>query len=786
MTDFSSLLNPEQFAAATAPDGPLLILAAAGTGKTRTLVYRVAHLLDRGVRPWNILLLTFTNRAAREMLERAEQVVGPDAHEVWGGTFHSIANRILRRNARLLDYPQDFRILDGDEQKGLVGAAIKSLGFKAKDFVKKDVVMGLISGARNRKLDFAEYLEPRAKELDASLDDLLRVERLYTERKLALKAMDFDDLLVNVLRLFHEHPDVLADYQMRFHHVLVDEYQDTNILQSEFVELLAKGHDNLTVVGDDFQCIYTWRGADFRNIMDFTRRHPAARVIKLERNYRSYGGILDLANACILHNPEQYPKTLRPTRESPSGGYRPGLVEVYNDSEQTDAIVQRVQAAHRGGRRWSDIAVLYRSHFQSIQIQIALARMGVPHYTTSGTGVFELAHSKDLLAFFRLAEGQADPLSFVRLLTMMRGMGESSVERIAAKLGGNLNLREPAVRAALRQALPERFRALWDGMDRLFADYAGSVAESVPTASGSPVAESVPSASESVPSAPAPEQAALFGESVPSLSDESVPSSGKSVPSAFGESVPTALGSPLTPMAATERFLDVYYRDYLRRTYDPDNAEDRENDVKELAIQIGRARDVRSFLAEVTLLTNVDLAGEAARGGETPDRITLSTIHQAKGLEWPVVLIPWAVDGMFPSSKSLAAEGDAEEGDESGAAGLAEERRLFYVAVTRARDSLTLFTPQTRMMYDGGVIPCEPSRFIREVPEGLFESVRQYGGGYGGRLSAYGGGRSGGYGGGGYHGSGYRGRFSGGNVPGGQTGGGLRGGRNRFSYGGGR
>ena len=721
MTDLSTLLNPEQFAAATAPDGPLLILAAAGTGKTRTLVYRVAHLVERGVRPWNILLLTFTNRAAREMLERAEQVIGPDVRDVWGGTFHSIANRILRKYAKLLDYPQDFRILDGDEQKGLVGGIVKSMGFKAKEFVKKDVLVSLISGARNRKIDFADYVEPHVQALAVAKDDLLKVDHLYAERKLALKAMDFDDLLVNVLRLFREHPDVLAEYQRKFQHVLVDEYQDTNILQSEFVEMLAAGHDNLTVVGDDFQCIYTWRGADFRNIMEFKTRHPAATIIKLERNYRSYGGILDVANACIRHNPDQFPKTLRPTRDDPSGGYRPRLVELYNDSEQTDSIVQRIQAARRAGRRWADIAILYRSHYQSIQIQMGLARNGIPHYTTSGAGVFELAHSKDLLSFFRLAEGMADTLSLVRLLCMMRGMGDTTAERIVTKLGSDFNLRQSASRTALLRALPQRFQELWLRMDQLFADYSGE------------------------------------------------------------ELLPTAEGEVKTPPEATQRFLDVYYRDYLRRTYDPDSAEDRENDVRELALQIAKAKDVRSFLAEVTLLTNVDYAANRSPDGEPPDQVTLSTIHQAKGLEWPVVIIPWAVDGMFPSSKSLEDVGENEE-DETASVGLSEERRLFYVAVTRARDDLTLYTPQVRQMYTGGMMPCEPSRFIREVPESLFESIRVYGGGYGGRLSAFGDGRGGGYGGGGYHGSGYRSRFSGTSVQDRVSGSKLAGGSNPFSY----
>ena len=723
MTDLSTLLNPEQLAAATAPDGPLLILAAAGTGKTRTLVYRVAHLVERGVHPWNILLLTFTNRAAKEMLERAEQIIGSAAGDVWGGTFHSVANRILRRHASLLGYQRDFRILDADEQKSLVGGIVKTMGYKAKDFVKKDVLVSLISGARNRKLDLADYLAPRerAQTLGAPSEDILRVGSMYEERKRELGAMDFDDLLVNALRLLQEHPDVLEDYRARFHHVLVDEYQDTNALQSDFVELLAAGRENLTVVGDDFQCIYTWRGADFRNIMDFRTRHPTARVVKLERNYRSFGGILDVANACIEHNPEQFPKTLRPMRNGPADS-RPTLLEVYNDAEQTEALVRRIRAAHGEGRRWSDIAVLYRSHFHSIQLQIALAREGMPHITTSGTGVFELAHSKDLLAFFRLAEGIGEPISFLRLLTLMRGMGDATAEKVAAKLGGNLNLREPAVRAALVEALPARFRESWAGMDALFADYAGAN-----------------------PAAP-----------------------------------------PLTPGEATRRFLDVYYRDSLRRTYDPESAEDRESDVRELAEQISRAPDVRTFLAEVSLLTNVDFAANRTADGNVPDRVTLSTVHQAKGLEWPVVFIPWVVDGMFPSAKSLAGEdgdkGDGEDAASEGADGVAEERRLFYVAVTRARDELTIVTPQTRVLYDGGVMPCEPSRFVREVPSDLFRGERLYDGGYGGRFSTRSGRYGGGYGGGGYHGGGYRNRFD--RPHGGGGGSSLGGGRNRFSYGG--
>ncbi len=730
MTDLSTLLNPEQLAAATAPDGPLLILAAAGTGKTRTLVYRVAHLVERGVPPWGILLVTFTNRASREMLERAQAVIGTSADEIWGGTFHHIANRILRRFGSVIGYPSDFQILDEEDQKSIISAGIKSLGKKQKDFLKKDAVLSLISGAKNRKLGFQAFVEPKLDELSVDVQELVTLERFYEKRKEELHAMDFDDMLVNVLRLFREHPSVLERYQERFRHVLVDEYQDTNILQSEIVEMLAAGHNNLTVVGDDFQCIYSWRGADFRNIMEFPERHPDARIIKLERNYRSYPGILRLANACIAGNKEQFQKTLIPTREDPSDRL-PKLCELFNGTEQAIHIIDGIKSAVGRGARYSDIAVLYRSHFHSIELQIRLAREGIPHITTSGTGVFELAHSKDLLAFFRLAEGLGDPLSLKRFLLLFKGLGEVTADKIVDKIGDALNLREETGLRALAAAFPPRLRAAWARIEPVFRRYAGLPMEQPDPSDGSEGTEKPPREKQ------AASQPDLLGL------DGGVPDSGERAAPPDGASAPRVQIAPPTPVSVTRDFLDALYRDYLTMNY-PDNPEDREQDVVELSKQIEAAPDVRTFLAEVSLLTSVDAAYAK---DPSANRVTLSTIHQAKGLEWPIVFIPWVVDGMFPSSKSLD-DPDAESKDI-----LAEERRLFYVAVTRARDELTLYTPQVRQSNDGGSIPCIPSRFVREVPASLMRKIRpqfdfvprtsSYGGSFGGR-SSFGGRTSGG------------------------------------------
>ena len=641
MTDFSQLLNPEQCAAATSGDGPMLVLAAAGTGKTRTLVHRVACLIERGVPPGRILLLTFTNRAAREMLERAEQVVGPVAHEIWSGTFHSVCARFLRRYGSVLGYRPGFQIIDEDDQRKLLSDIIKSTAKEPKDFPKREVVAKMISEAANEQQPvrcIAARWQTRAA--GVSPEEIEAVAAKYAARKLELGAMDFDDLLVNGLRLLKERDAVREMLQEHFLYVLVDEYQDTNGLQAEFTDLLAAKHRNILAVGDDFQCIYTWRGAQIENIMEFPKRWPGCRIVKLERNYRSVPGVLAVANAVMRDAPNQFGKTLRPCRGGI--GERPCVCQVYDGRAQADEILRAVGRMRELGYRYSDIAVLYRSHYQSIDVQMTLARMKVPYRITSGVGVFEQVHVKDALAFLRLVVNPADELSFLRLVALLPGVGEKSARSCWEKLGRSFDGRSRERRDALHRLLCAKAKPAWLPLAGCFERAQGRIAE---------------------------------GEVGELIAD----------------------------------FCDFFYEDCLRDAYEEAEAEDRLNDLKELAGQIaGSEGGLEAFLADVALMTNLDVR----RNDPGLDRVTLSTVHQAKGMEWPVVLVPWLSEGMFPSSKA-GEEGRADE-----------ERRLFYVAVTRAKDRLCLFSPRMRKMADGGMYPVEASVFLRELPPELVEVRR--------------------------------------------------------------
>ncbi|MBQ6925501.1 MAG: ATP-dependent helicase [Kiritimatiellae bacterium] len=634
MIDLHEVLNPEQYEAATAGGGPLLVLAAAGTGKTQTLVYRVAYLLDQGVPPNAILLLTFTNRAASEMLERARAVAGDQAGWVWGGTFHSICNRFLRRHARRLGFQPDFTIADRDDTRKLIERAMDEVHVGGKDFPKKEVLNSFFSYAANCARPLEDVLDERLAQINVDPSDILRVHEAYSRMKVDLGIMDFDDLLVNGLRLLEENPDVLADYRRQFLHVLVDEYQDTNVIQSRFVDLLAGEGGNLMAVGDDFQCIYTWRGADVNNILGFEKRHPGARVIKIERNYRSTPQILALANACVAASHNQFAKVLKATRP---GGDRPWRVSVRDGTEQGRAVMSIIRNEIAAGRAPGDIAILYRAHFQSIELQMELGRAGIPHTVTSGTGVFEQAHVKDMLSLLRLVSNPADRLAFDRLMSLLPGIGPKSADAIWAKLGGACTLATPEGREALLKLLKPAARGAWTGVSDAIADYF--------------------------------EEGGRVRGNVVEL---------------------------------VHAFVEGYYGLYLRKKYE--DYADRADDVNEVAQQVAESGSLENFLQEVALITNAEAAYEGAQDLRS-QTVRLSTIHQAKGLEWPVVILLWAVEGMFPSSRSLG-----ENQDDS------EERRLFYVAVTRARNELAIFTPEWRKSYDGGIYPCRPSRFVTEIP----------------------------------------------------------------------
>lgn len=635
MTDWASLLNPEQCAAVTAPDGPLLVLAAAGTGKTRTLTYRVAYLMENGVRPENILLLTFTNRAAREMLERAEQLVGPAIATLWSGTFHHVCHRILRVYADRLGYTRSFVILDREDSLSLINKAIKALVSNTKEFPKKDVMAALIGKVANTEGDLAAEAAALSLETGAAPEQIVAVAERYQADKRAANAMDFDDLLTNTLKLLRQAPEVLARYAERFRYILVDEYQDTNTIQSQIVDLLASHHRNLMAVGDDFQCIYTWRGADFRNIMDFPKRWAGCQIIKLERNYRSVPEILSVANEVIAGNPEQFQKTLLPTR--PAAGVKPLLAFLRDASEQSQMVIRQVQRLLADGLEPTDIAILYRSHYHVMELETELRRLQIDYVLTSGQGFYDSAHVKDTVSFLRLCSGTADLFAFTRVMGLLPGVGPKTAEKLWTKLGERFDAAQPPDRQALLALMPKKARPDWELLDALLARY----------------------------------------------QEENLEFNGSK---------------------AVTLFQDAWYDRYLHRTYE--NAEERIEDLAALASQFGKNQSVGQFLYDVALMTNVD--AESAQALADRPGLHLSTVHQAKGLEWPAVIVLWCNEDLFPSARAV------KEGNE------AEERRLFYVAVTRAKRSLLLCTPSYRFNpRTGERLYLKPSRFVKSLPESL-------------------------------------------------------------------
>ncbi len=635
--DFERDLNPEQRAAALAPDGPVLVIAAAGTGKTRTLTYRVAHLVERGVPPERILLLTFTNRAAREMLDRARRLVGESVGGIWGGTFHHFAHRLLRRHAPRVGLDPSFVILDDDDAQSLLRRATAEARRAHPHFPKIEVLHDAISLARNRGEDPLVAVPQRFEDLPVPAEVIGAAVRDYTAAKQAVRGVDFDDLLELALALFERAPDVLERYREQFLHVLVDEYQDTNPAQARLVDAVAARHRNLLVVGDDFQSIYSWRGADYRNFLSFPQRYPDARVVRLETNYRSVPGILAVANACIAGNPDQFQKTLRAVRED---GLEPFRADLRDGGQQARFVRETAEELHAAGYAWRDMAVLYRSHYHALEVQLELQHGGLPFRIVSGVRFFEQAHIKDVLAPLRLAADPADQLAFTRLLTLLPRVGEATARSLWRRLGGRWSPLVAEDRARLSAALPAAAAGDWAAWERAFA--AADLARS---------AELI------------------------------------------------------------HAFTEAFYAQHLQETFE--DPERRREDIDELERYIARFPTVTSFLEEVALLTNVDALAHG-EDRDIEDRLLLSTVHQAKGLEWPVVFVIWLAEGMFPAGRAIA---------EGGREALAEERRLFYVAITRARDHLFLCVPRLRIGRDHSLQFFSPSRFLQELPAGLVRRV---------------------------------------------------------------
>jgi DNA helicase-2/ATP-dependent DNA helicase PcrA len=657
--DFKNELNEEQYAAVTAPDGPALVVAAAGTGKTRTLIYRLAYLVTaKGVHPWEVLLLTFTNKAAKEMIERASTLIESDSDRGFdrgmSGTFHSFANRLLRKHAGLIGFGNDFSILDSDDSKKLVRSCMDELKVEKKNFPKPEVILSLLGVTGGRMGDLVSAVTEHFELTDVDAEQVLAVLERYRVRKQEQNAMDFDDLLAFALKLLDEHEAVRLHYQTLFRYVLVDEYQDTNAIQEQLVRQLVSGHGNLMVVGDDFQSIYSWRGADYRNFLDFEKRYPAATTYKLQTNYRSTPEILDVANSVIAGNPEQFQKELQPVRPS---GSSPRLIRPRDGSVQARYVIEKARELNRKGMKLSEMCVLYRSHFHAMELQMELSRASLPYVLTSGVRFFEQAHIKDVCAVLKLLTNPSDELAFTRLVEMFPKVGAKTALKIFRKFGGRCNFQRPETIEELTAALPKAALPDWEKIAPIFTAYREE-----------------------------------------SLQDD--------------------------PGEVIFRFVKAFYSEFMVENFD--NHKYRQEDIDGLIDFTAKFETTEAFLSEIALQSNAD--GEVAKEAEGPaDGIRLSTVHQAKGLEWKVVFILFACEDMFPSKKAAEESGDAEE------------RRLFYVAVTRAEDELFICAPMVRRQRDGGIIFLDPSRFISEIAPEMLEEVSGFSAapGYSGSGGSY-------------------------------------------------
>lgn len=650
--DFSAQLNEQQLAAVTTEARHALVIAGAGSGKTRTLTYRVAWLLSHGTPGWRILLLTFTNKAAREMLERVQNLVGAQAGSIWGGTFHSIANRILRTHAERLGYRPGFTIIDTDDQKALMRALVKQhVGKQTKSdpFPKPELLLSILSLSVNTDRDWEELLRADYPMLKKHVQTISAIYDDYAKRKREANTMDFDDLLSNLLKLLQRHEEVRSMLQERFLHVLVDEYQDTNVLQEHIISLLSGGKNtSLEAVGDDAQSIYSWRGARVDHIFEFAEQYPDAEVYKIETNYRSLPAILEISNAAIAGNERQFRKTLRASR--PGDGKLPSIYPAPDNKTEAIYVAQRIEELLERGEKPSEIAVLYRAHFHSLDIQMELTRRRIPYRITSGLRFFEQAHIKDVVAYLRLLSNANDETAFRRIVSSFPKVGDVSAGK------------------------------MWDDWQK--ARQEGMIENpDVPKRQYAAIAKKV-----NVPAAARPHWQAML-DTLDALQPEN---------------------HELTPaemVACVLQNIDPY----LRAQYE--NAEERIEDIEQLSRSLPEAENLDAFLSQVALLSETDREPLTQEN----DKVTLSTIHQAKGLEWNHVFIIFLGEGLFPHHRIINNCNPAE---------MEEETRLFYVAVTRAKDSLSLSYPRYNgHSYEGQF--CPPSRFLTSLPPELYE-VAEY------------------------------------------------------------
>ncbi len=642
---YQETLNTEQLAVVVDGDGLVLILAGPGSGKTRTLVYRVAYLLERGIAPQEIMLATFTNKASREMLTRVEQLVGMPPKGLWGGTFHHLGHMVLRTYGDRLGYQPTFGILDEEDSRQLIDVSAEGVVGARRDryLPSADVLSAIFGFSVNTQQPIPTVVDARFPQCAEVLDLIVRVAESYTRRKQAANVLDYDDLLEQWRVLMVQHVEVRQRLSQQLRYILVDEFQDTNRLQWAIIQQLMGVHRNVMVVGDDAQGIYSFRGAAVRNILEFPGVYPETKIFKLEVNYRSVPEILHLANDSIACNANQFRKTLRSTKVS---GALPIMVYVEDASQQAAFVAQRLVEIVDGGVRLAEIGVLFRAKYHSAELELELIRRGVLYVVRGGVRFFEQAHIKDVLAYLRVASNPEDELAWKRILMLEPGIGKRLADQMWSSLprpiGSNL-AKVLSIASGSTGRFSHRVVKQWNRVCQALLHL-------------------------------------VDGQKVRS------------------------------PAESIRYLVDNGYSQYALAYFR--NGADRLDDIEQLANFASGYDSCDRFLADVSLREG--FKGEQVTSGrvEENEHIVLSTIHQAKGLEWSVVVIIGMAEGQFPHSKSLQ---DQEQ--------LEEERRLFYVAVTRAKDQLYVVVPMTRMTQRGSVIT-KPSLFIRELPQHRYETWR--------------------------------------------------------------
>jgi len=631
--NYAEELNPQQLAAVEAVNGPALVIAGAGSGKTRTLVYRVARLIDLGIPPASILLLTFTRKSAQEMLDRVGYLIGGRSEQVAGGTFHSVANILLRRYGRSVGLEPGFTILDRGDSEDLINLLRGQLGLNdvGKRFPRKRTIADIYSKSANTLESAEDILLNDYAHFGEFLEELTKLQQAYETAKRQRQLVDYDDLLVKLRELLHTDETARHNISQVFRYILVDEYQDTNRLQADVVRRLAATHDNVMVVGDDSQSIYAFRGATFRNIMEFPTLFPDTTIYKLEENYRSTQPVLQLANRLIEQAPEKYTKELFTKKLE---GPLPVLVQATGENAQSRFIAQKVLELREEGIALDEIAVLFRSSFNAFDLELELTRCNLPFVKRGGFKFIETAHVKDLLAHLRVMHNPLDTVSWNRILLLIEGVGPKKAKDVLVAL---LNTARP-------------YEVLKGGTGR---------------------------------SAHGLRQLASLLEAV-------------------------VEHDTLTPAELIGETME-YYLPVLKDQYD--DYPKRIRDLEHLSVMAERYHQLRDFLADLTL----EPPNESIIDIEAPDRdnerLVPSTIHSAKGLEWRCVFVIWLVDGRFPSAYSFAEDDELEE-----------ERRLLYVAITRAKQELFLTYPIN--VYDKmtGSVLSKPSRFLDDIPSSFMET----------------------------------------------------------------